>query len=146
MNNLKKIEITIPEAQMLIQELNGEEGFKGLFSQSISLSAKFDLKTLFSKSAELVKTAEELRVDYIKENGSDVGDGNFQISKTIESDEDGQVVPNPKFQAYQVMYIELMGKKHTIEIKKLNPSDFDFKAEEVYPVFLEILTRINDAE
>lgn len=146
MSNLKKIEVTIPEATALLNELNGSEKFKGLFSQSVSLSAKFDLKTLFSKCSELVKTAEELRVEYIKEHGKDTGNGSFSIPATIESEEDGAVVPNPKFQAYQTMYLELLDKKHEIQIKKLNPADFDFKAEEVYPVFMEVLTRLNDAE
>jgi hypothetical protein len=148
MSKLKKIEITIPEAIALTQEFNGtpsQDGktilVKGLFSQSLSMSSKFDLKLLFNKAAELVKTAEEVKNEFIKENGEDNKEGGKEIKMMIKNKK-GEEVPSPKFEEFKTMYNDLMVKKYEIEFKELDPADFDFKAEEVYPMFLEVIERL----
>jgi len=148
MSKLKKIEITIPEAIALTEEFNGVPSadgksvlLKGLFSQSLSMSSKFDLKLLFNKAVELVKTSEEVKNEFIKEHGEENKEGGKEIKVMIKNKK-GEEVPNPKFEEFKTMYNDLMTKKHEIEFKQLDPADFDFKAEEVYPMFLEIIERL----
>lgn len=148
MSKLKKIEITIPEAIALTKEFNGipsadgkEILLKGLFSQQLSMSSKFDLKLLFNKAADLVKTSEEVKNEFIKENG-EAGEGGSMEIKVMIKNKKGEEVPNPKFEEFKKMYEDLMTKKYEIEFKELDPADFDFKAEEVYPMFLEIVERL----
>ena len=151
MSKLKKIEVTIPEALMLTEELNGVPSpdrksmlIKGLFSQKITMSAKFDLKLLFNKMSELIKASGEVKNDFIKENGEEK-DGNFEIKQKITKKVKGedQEIDNPKYVEFKKMYEDLMSKKHEIEFKELNPADFDFEAEEVYPMFMEIVERLS---
>lgn len=148
MSKLKKFEITIPEAKVLVKEFNGipsEDGktvlMKGLFAQPLSMSSKFDLKLLFNKVVDLIKNADEVRNEFIKEHGVDNEKGDKEIKQMITNKKDEEI-PNPKWEEFVKMFEELMEKKHELEFKELDPADFDFKAEEVYPMFLEVIERL----
>lgn len=151
MSKLKKIEVTIPEALMLTEEMNGVPSpdrksilLKGLFSQKLTMTAKFDLKLLFNKMTEIIKASDEVKNEFIKENGEEK-DGNFEIKQKITKKVKGedQEIDNPKFLEFRKMYEDLMSKKHEIEFKELDPADFTFEAEEVYPMFMEIMERLS---
>ncbi len=151
MSKAKKIEMTIPEAMQLTQELNGipsQDGksilVKGMFAQKLTMASKFDLKILFNKCSDLIKVSDEVRNDFIKEHGEADEAGNFQIKQKITKKVKGeeQEIENPKFAEYVKMYEELMSKKYEIELKQLEPADFSFEAEEVYPMFMEVLERL----
>lgn len=151
MSKLKKIEVTIPEALMLTEEMNGVPSpdrksilLKGLFSQKLTMTAKFDLKLLFNKMTEIIKASDEVKNEFIKENGEEK-DGNFEIKQKITKKVKGedQEIDNPKFLEFRKMYEDLMSKKHEIEFKELDPADFTFEAEEVYPMFMETMERLS---
>lgn len=147
MSTLKKIELNILESLDLVDELTGtkagsDSSFtrKGIFSQKLSMSDKFDLKILFDKLASLIKTYNEVRSDYIKENGVEKEDGSFEIKPTITTEE-GEV-ENPDFVAFKKMHEKLLTDKHSIDLKVLSPERFDFQSEEVYPAFMNLLEKM----
>ena len=121
--------LNLGEIYILSQELVGNENFKGLLSQPLSLKTKYWLQRLSDKVNSEVKTIDEMRNNLIKELGEE---------------KDGQIsIPagSPNIEKFSVQFGELMSEEKEISHAEFKIEQFEnLETAEHYAVFLKLIT------
>lgn len=126
---MKSTKLNLSEVYVLAQELVGNEKFKGLLAQPLSLKTKYWLQRLSDKLNSEVKSIDEARNNLIKELGEEK-DG--QIS--IPSD-------SPNVLIFQQQFAELMNEEKEISHADFTIEQFEnLETAEHYAVFLKLIT------
>ena len=126
---MKSTKLNLSEVYVLAQELVGNEKFKGLLSQPLSLKTKYWLQRLADKLNSGVKTIDEMRNNLIKELGEEEN-GQVQIK-----------ADSPNFPKFQEQFAELMNEEKEISHADFTIEQFEnLETAEHYAVFLKLIT------
>lgn len=125
---MKSTKLSLNQIYGLAQELTGNESFKGLLSQPLSLKTKYWLQRLLDTVAPDVKAIDELKNNLIKELGTQEGES-YSLSPQSEN-----------FPKFVEQFNEMMSQEKEIRHAVFNLEDFDaIESAEHYMVFLQLL-------
>lgn len=138
-----KIKFNVAEILTLDAELNGTEKFKGLLSQKMSLATKYQLTKIAKITGEEKETFEKMRMDLIKELGTEK-DGQISIPEieTIkgENGEPDKVQLHPDYIKFREQLEELFVQEKELEQPNFKIEDFaSLETEGNFPAFFKLL-------
>lgn len=144
MSEKTKIKFNVAELLTLDAELNGTEKVPGLLSLKLSLATKYHLTKVAKITGEERETFEKMRMDLIKELGTETGDGKIAVPEieTIkgENGEADKVQIHPKYIEFRTQLEELFLQEKEIEQPSLNIEDFSsLETEGNFPAFFKLL-------
>jgi hypothetical protein len=144
MSEKTKIKFNVAELLTLDAELNGTEKFSGLLSLKLSLATKYHLTKVAKITGEERETFEKMRMDLIKELGTETEDGKISIPEieTIkgENGEPDKVQVHPKYIEFRTQLEELFMQEKEIEQPSLSIEDFSsLETEGNFPAFFKLL-------
>lgn len=143
MSEKTKIKFNVAELLTLDAELNGTEKAAGLLSLKLSLATKYHLTKIAKITSEEKETFEKMRMDLIKELGTEK-DGQISIQEieTIkgENGEPDKVQLHPDYIKFREQLEELFVQEKEIEQPNFKIEDFaSLETEGNFPAFFKLL-------
>jgi hypothetical protein len=129
----------------VVNQQTGEQAFKGLLSQNISITDKYWLNELVGKLVEEKKSIEVLREELIKKHGNEDENGNIGISMFLDEEEtleDGtsQKKINPVYISFTNEYGDLLNQEKELKVFTFPLKNLEgIKSEESYPLVFKYL-------
>lgn len=157
---MSKITLSLEEVYTLDVEIGGaknpqtgEQEFKGLLNQELSLVTKFKLSDTKDRISSHKKNVDSLREELIKTLGEeDKESGQVSLPMTtnkvdakgkLVKDDDGKLIKelNPNFIEFNEKFNELLKETVELELPDFKIQEFDIKTSEKYDVFFKLLKK-----